>query len=104
MKLRRHTSKTAAKRLVKEKKGLYLPVLIEACGERQLSYEYRHGTVSYRAFTYSIVKNLRAAPTSSYSQIVARTTYTLKTLGYDQTPQLTGPTKIITAAVPRTAG
>src|SRR5439155_16804538 len=45
--LRECLSKSESAGLVKQKKALYLPVLLEACGEEQLSYEYRHGTISY---------------------------------------------------------
>jgi hypothetical protein len=100
MKLRRHLSKAGAQQLVKDKQGLYLPVLLEACGEGQLSYEYRFGTVSYGAFTYSLVKNLRNAPASSFTQLMTQTTETLTTLGYAQAPQLVGPTKVLDSPVP----
>jgi hypothetical protein len=41
--------------------GPYLPIILEACQEEQLSYEYRHGTQSYGAFTYSLAATLRAS-------------------------------------------
>src|SRR4029079_5105286 len=40
-------------------KGPYLPVILEACREEQLSYEYRDGAASYGAFTFSLAKELR---------------------------------------------
>jgi hypothetical protein len=40
-------------------KGPYLPIIIEACQEQQLSYEYRDGATSYGAFTFSLAKVLR---------------------------------------------
>ena len=95
MKLRRHITKATADKLVQENRGLYLPVLLEACGEGQLSYEYRDGAVSYGAFTYSLIKNLRAHRTLSYTGLMQRTGKTLETLGYDQDPELVGPTAVI---------
>jgi hypothetical protein len=100
MRLRAGLSKIQAARLVKEKRALYLPVLLEACGEGQLSYEYRHGTVSYGAFTYSLVKNLRAHPGITFDKLVKMTTKTLQTLGYDQTPQMVGPSVVSSKRVP----
>ena len=35
-------------------RGPYLPLIIEACGEDEFSYEYRHGAASHGAFTYSL--------------------------------------------------
>jgi metacaspase-1 len=99
MNLRRHMTKATADKLVKEHCGLYLPVLLEACGEEQLSYEYRHGTVSYGAFTYALIKNLRAKPTVSFEQLIARTGASLTTLGYDQTPQIVGPSAVVTKPI-----
>lgn len=100
MRLRRHISKAEGKKLVKAKSGLYLPVILEACGEEELSYEYRAGSTSYGAFTYSFVKNLRQAPGATFQQVMDTTTKTLATLGYQQTPQLTGPSRVITASIP----
>ena len=96
----RQTGKPAYDKLPKNDNGPYLPVLIEACGEEQYSYEYRHGVTSYGAFTYSFAKNLRAQPGSSFRQAVARTNKTLKTLGYDQEAQLIGPGAVIGKPVP----
>jgi hypothetical protein len=98
-KLNRFISKVGAKKLVKQKRGLFVPVVLEACGENQLSFEYRHGTISYGAFSYSFVKNLRATPTSSFNQLIAQTAKSLLTLGYDQTPQLVGPSSELATPV-----
>ena len=85
---------------MKEKRALYLPALLEACGEGQLSYEYRHCTVSYGAFTFAMVKNLRATPGITFEQLIARTAQSLVTLGYNQTPQIVAPSKVLKAVVP----
>jgi hypothetical protein len=100
MRLRERLSKADSKRLVKENRGLYLPVLLEACDEGQLSYEYRHGTVSYGAFTFSMTKNLRANPKFTFEQLINRTAQTLQILHYDQTPQIVAPSKVKHAPVP----
>jgi hypothetical protein len=41
--------------------GPYLPVLLEACQEDQLAYEYRHGVTSYGAFTFALTSAFRDA-------------------------------------------
>jgi hypothetical protein len=78
----------------------FLPVLLEACREDQLSYEYRHGVTSYGAFTYSLVKDLRAQPRTTFDKIVAKTTATLQDLGYNQNPQLVGPKPVTSKPIP----
>jgi len=50
-----------------DERGPYLPVIIEACQEKYLSYEYRDGATSYGAFTFSMVKNLRQKPETTSS-------------------------------------
>jgi len=88
------------KRLPPDQRGPYLPVIIEACQEQSLSYEYRDGVTSYGAFTYSLAKNLRAAPHSTFVQAVTRTAKTLAHLGYRQEPQIIGPSSIVNKPVP----
>lgn len=100
MRLRQHITATESDRLVAEKRALFLPVIVEACGENQLSYEYRHGTISYGAFTYALAKTLRSEPAASFATLIARTSATLTRLGYEQTPQLVGPAKILKHPVP----
>jgi hypothetical protein len=80
---------------------LYLPTLLEACGEGQVSYEYRHGSVSYGAFTYSLAKNLRAHRKATFTQLIDRTRQSLKALGFDQRPELVGPTAVLKSPVAR---
>ncbi len=75
--------------------GPFMPVIFEACGEDQLAYEYRDGVTSYGAFTFCMIKNLRRRSRSTFKGIVARTAGTLKDLGYDQTPQVVGPSDVI---------
>ncbi len=48
-----------AKRKQLDHYGPYLPVIIQACQEDELAYEYRHGVTSYGAFSYSLAQMLR---------------------------------------------
>ncbi|MBI3491089.1 MAG: caspase family protein, partial [Acidobacteria bacterium] len=55
----RHVRQLARHRYMRDRKafghkGPYLPVMFEACQERELSYEYRDGATSYGAFTFSL--------------------------------------------------
>jgi hypothetical protein len=87
--------------LDKNERGPYLPVLMEACDEGQLAYEYRHGVTSYGAFTYSIARTLRSKPGLTFRELVKAAGDTIAWLGYsDQTPQLIGPGAIVNHAVP----
>ena len=88
------------KRLPPDQRGPYLPVIIEACQEQFLSYEYRDGATSYGAFTYSLAKNLRARPRSTFNEVVTRTADTLKNLGYRQIPQIIGPASVVNKPIP----
>lgn len=78
----------------------YLPLIIEACQEAQLSYEYRHGVQSYGAFTYVLTDELRKAETISFENLVKQTGKRLSRLGYNQCPEILGPSKILKANVP----
>lgn len=99
MRARVRPAKTYAA-LPRDRRGPYLPVMLEACEEGKLSYEYRDGVTSYGAFTYAMVKNLRAHPRSSFAQVLERTRKSLSTLGYAQVPQLLGPADVIHKRVP----
>ena len=85
-------------------KGPYLPIILEACQEEQLSYEYRDGATSYGAFTFSLAKVLRQSRTGgrnpNFHTLVASTAQRLEILGYDQTPSLVGPKRILGRPVP----
>jgi len=86
--------------------GPYLPVIMEACQEGQLSYEYRHGVQSYGAFTFSLAETLRANRSKNvnptFIQLMASVDARLTQLKYDQTPNLVGAKKILQQAVPWT--
>jgi metacaspase-1 len=85
-------------------RGPYLPIILEACQEQQLSYEYRDGATSYGAFTYSLAKVLREARSAgrnpSFRTLVGMTGARLRALNYDQTPALVGPSALLGRAIP----
>jgi hypothetical protein len=80
--------------------GPYLPLIIEACEEHQLSFEYRHGVSSYGAFTYSLAGILRREKNISFDALVTKTAAQLADLQYDQVPQILGPAMVRKAKVP----
>jgi hypothetical protein len=84
--------------------GPYLPIILEACGEEELSFEYRHGAASYGAFTYSLVQvlreNRRKGENLTFVRLKDGVQERLKALRYDQTPCLVGPKDIIDREVP----
>lgn len=80
--------------------GPYLPLIIEACGEDQLSYEYRHGATSYGAFTFCLASLMRELKGPTFADLVKATAGRLADLQYDQTPQILGPSKIVDAPMP----
>lgn len=84
--------------------GPYLPLIIEACGEEELSYEYRHGATSYGAFTFALGQTLRREKKISFEALVGKVRDQLRELGYRQTPQILGPSAIVTQTVPFASG
>jgi hypothetical protein len=84
--------------------GPYLPVVFEACGEKEYASEYEHGVISYGAFTYSLANNLRrhrtAAKAPTFSQLLKETAQTLSDLHYDQHPVLVGPDQVVKNPIP----
>ena len=84
--------------------GPYLPIILEACREEELSYEYRDGATSYGAFTFSLAKVLRQARAAgrnpTFEFLAKLTAARLRTLRYEQTPCLVGPRRIIGAPIP----
>jgi len=85
-------------------KGPYLPIIVEACQEQELSYEYRDGATSYGAFTYSLAKELRrsrqAGRNLSFRTLVRLTANRLQALNYEQTPVLVGPGALLGRPIP----
>ena len=86
--------------------GPYLPVIMEACQENQLSYEYRHGATSYGAYTFSLADVLRRErqrdENPSFVRLNTLVARRLGQLKYDQRPNLVGAGKVIKRPVPWT--
>jgi len=84
--------------------GPFKPVIYEACQEAQLSYEYRDGSTSYGAFTYSLAKVIRHAEAQkqhlTFRQLATRAARELDTLKFKQTPNLDGPRRVIDRRIP----
>lgn len=86
--------------------GPYMPLIIEACKEKEYSYEYKHGVTSYGAFTYSLTTILRDLNRKqkqskvTFKELIDTTAKQLKELGYQQTPQIVGPSSKVNAKVP----
>lgn len=85
-------------------RGAYLPILLEACQEQELAYEYRDGANAYGAFTFCLVKLLRETRrrggTPSFTSLIRQTADRLRDLGYRQTPNLVGPRPLLGRAIP----
>lgn len=88
--------------------GPYLPILLEACQEQQLSYEYRDGATSYGAYTFCMAKVLREqrarGTNPSFKELSRLVTAKLRRLEYNQTPNLVGFGKRIAAKIPWDVG
>jgi hypothetical protein len=86
-------------------KGPYLPVILEACKEKELASEYRHGVTSYGAFTYSLAEELRnqrqrTSRHPSFKELIKGVTDRLEDLHYDQHPVAIGPRDILKRPIP----
>jgi hypothetical protein len=85
-------------------RGAYLPIIVEACQEQELSYEYRDGANSYGAFTFSLAKVLRETRSKgsnpNFRTLSKLTAARLKALGYKQTPCLVGPGPLLGKPIP----
>lgn len=86
--------------------GPYMPLILQACGEKELASEYRHGATSHGAFTFCLAKILRNSRKKgvnlAFEELVLRVRKELKALNYDQTPQVVGPRGSRDAMVPWT--
>ena len=84
--------------------GPYLPILLEACQEQQLSYEYRDGATSYGAYTFCMAKALREhreqGVNLSFRELNDHVTKKLQRLKYNQTPNLIGQKDILKQPIP----
>jgi hypothetical protein len=89
------------RRIAYKHDGPFLPILMYACGESQLSYEYRHGVISYGAFTYALAQTLRSSKKRpTFNALVRATGKLLAELGYDQKPAIVGPKVLLGKVVP----
>lgn len=86
--------------------GPYLPVVLQACREAELAYEYKHGVIAHGAFTFALAKNLRQSAGGdnplTFQALVRQTAHELTELGYAQTPALIGPATKLRLPVPWT--
>jgi len=84
--------------------GPYMPILLEACQEQQLSYEYRDGVTSYGVYTYSMAATLRElrarGENPSFKKLNDLVTEKLMRMRYNQTPNLVGAKVRCNAPVP----
>ncbi len=84
--------------------GPYTPVLLQACREDELAYEYRHGVTSYGAFTYCLTRLFRSLKREgkplTFETLVDRVGKRLSELGYAQHPTLVGPAVKRKAPIP----
>ncbi|MBO9501123.1 caspase family protein [Brevundimonas sp. A19_0] len=100
--LRPMSSQTYARiRKVESEPGPYLPLIIEACAEHELSYEYRHGATSYGAFTFSFHQILREEKGAlRFDELIAKVGGQLSRLNFNQNPQILGPSVRTSEKVP----
>ena len=88
----------------------YRPILLQACQEKQFSYEYRHGVTSYGAFTYSLSQIFRRACQDAvggkrrkmvtWKELTHLVAQRLEKLGYDQNPVLVCPPNLANSQIP----
>jgi hypothetical protein len=88
----------------------YRPILLQACQEKQFSYEYRHGVTSYGAFTYSLSQIFRRACQDAvggkrrkmitWKELATLVAHRLDKLGYDQDPVLVCPPNLANSQIP----
>jgi hypothetical protein len=85
--------------------GPYEPLILAACEEIELSYEYSHGATAYGAFTYCLDKVARQVILGqgkrlTFTELVTRVRDRLAQLGFKQTPEISGPAAVRRAIVP----
>ena len=89
-------------------RGPYMPVILQACQEKELSYEYRHGVTSYGAFTYCLTRIFRELKRGrgrlTFEGLIARVGERLQELRYAQHPVLAGPQVKREAPIPYLLG
>ncbi len=83
--------------------GSFMPVLLQACAENEVAYEYRHGSQSNGAFTWILAQVLRAQTSKrrlTWERLVTQACRRIQALGYKQTPQLACPKAVAEARIP----
>jgi len=84
--------------------GPYMPVILQACQEEELAYEYRHGATAYGAFTYCLTRTFHELKQRwsrhTFEGLIYRVAERLAELGYAQHPVLVGPQVKRTAPIP----
>ncbi len=73
--------------------GPFLPIILQACQEEQLAYEYRHGVTSYGAFSYSLAQILRDRDNlpANLIDLEQRAIHRVKQIADNQVPQIVAP-------------
>ncbi|HEY9885995.1 MAG TPA: caspase family protein, partial [Vampirovibrionales bacterium] len=73
-------------------KGPYMPIIISACKEDQLAYEYKDGNTAYGAFTYALVNTMRNElkknKNLNYKELFNLTKHKVQSIGIQQEPVL----------------
>jgi hypothetical protein len=105
VRLRQHDDRTFD-RLRKEydHNGPYLPMIMQACQEHQVAFEYHDGAAAYGAFTFTMTKLLRdlaqRGNTPTFDGLCRQTSALLREIGYDQDPLIVGPRELRQAKIP----
>jgi hypothetical protein len=90
-------------RKLREHKGPYLPLVLEACQADQFSYEHANGSTVNGAFTFELVSEYRAASrrksVTTFLRLTQRVGTRLKALGYAEAPQIVGPDDILKGSI-----
>jgi hypothetical protein len=81
-------------------KGPFMPIIYEACGEKEYAYEYQHGAIAHGAFTYAMAAILRRERTLTFAELLKETAKVLTELRYEQHPEMAGPKALLKDRVP----
>lgn len=86
--------------------GPYLPIIYEACGPQQLSYEYVHGGTAYGAYTFCLAEVLRKCReqkmSPTFEDLHAMVKAKMERLKLGQTPHMLGNSQRLKFDVPWT--
>jgi metacaspase-1 len=79
--------------------GPFLPVVLEACGDDQPSFEYPDGATIHGAFTYALTNAIRQNGSGelnlTFKKLMDAIQVRLRDLGIGQQPQIVGPRKVL---------